>query len=344
MLTRLASALAGLLLFAGAALAQDTTAARVDSLADSTARRDSVARRDSAAKAGTAAARKPAAKAARAARRPAPVWPVPGPAPLPGSILPAKRIVAYYGTPASKRMGILGELPPEAMLARLDREVEAWSKADTLTPVQPALHLIAVVAQADSGTDGKYRARTSDAIIEKVARWAESRNAIVFLDIQLGLSTLQQELPRLAKHLKRPNFHLGLDPEFAMRNGARPGTRIGRLDAKDINYATKFLADLVEKDSLPPKVLVVHRFRREMVGTPSAIELDPRVQVVIHMDGWGTPAMKRLTYEKFVYEEPVQFAGFKIFYKNDRRLKGSRVMTPEEVLALTPKPLYIQYQ
>src|SRR4051794_23082968 len=42
----------------------------------------------------------------------APVWPNPAaPAPLPGSILPAKRIVAYYGNPLSKRMGILGEVP-----------------------------------------------------------------------------------------------------------------------------------------------------------------------------------------------------------------------------------------
>ena len=342
MLTRTASALAGLLLSAGAALAQDTTVARRDTLARADSLADSVARRDTAAKADSGARR--AAAAARTSRRPEPVWPVPGPEPLPGSILPAKRIIAYYGTPASKRMGILGELPPEQMLERLDREVAAWSKADTTTPVQPALHLIAVVAQADSGTDGKYRARTSDAIIEKVARWAESRNAIVFLDIQLGLSTLEQELPRLAKHLRRPNFHLGLDPEFAMKSGARPGTRIGRLDAKDINYATKFLADLVERDSLPPKVLVIHRFRREMVGNYRDIALDPRVQVVIHMDGWGTPDMKRKTYRAFVWSEPVQYTGFKIFYKNDRRLKGSRVMTPEEVLALTPKPLYIQYQ
>jgi hypothetical protein len=322
------------LLAAAPALAQDTTATPTAPRPDSVLRRDSLR-----------VPKDTADSASRPRRRSGePVWPVPGPEPLPGSILPAKRIVAYYGTPASRRMGILGELQPDSMLARLDREVERWQRADTLTPVQPALHLIAVVAQAAPGADGKYRARTSDAIVEKVARWAESRNAIVFLDVQLGLSTVQQELPRLAKYLKRPNFHLGLDPEFAMHNGAKPGSRIGRLDAKDINYATKFLAELVEAESLPPKVLVVHRFRREMVGHAREIELDPRVQIVIDMDGWGTPKMKRDTYKAFVWSEPVQYTGFKLFYKNDRRLKGSRLMTPEEVLALTPKPLYIQYQ
>ncbi|MEO5902929.1 MAG: hypothetical protein ABIQ55_02840, partial [Gemmatimonadaceae bacterium] len=40
-------------------------------------------------------------------------WPVKTVAPLPGSILPGKRIVAYYGNPLSKKMGILGELPPD---------------------------------------------------------------------------------------------------------------------------------------------------------------------------------------------------------------------------------------
>ena len=84
-------------------------------------------------------------------------WPVDGPAPLPGAILPAKRIVAYYGNPLSKRMGALGEYEPQDMLNRLDKEVAAWRAADPATPVQPALHLIAVVAQADAGPSGKYR-------------------------------------------------------------------------------------------------------------------------------------------------------------------------------------------
>lgn len=48
-------------------------------------------------------------------------WPVKTEAPLPGSILPAKRIVAYYGNPLSKKMGVLGEYAPNDMLARLDK-------------------------------------------------------------------------------------------------------------------------------------------------------------------------------------------------------------------------------
>ncbi|MGI9078370.1 MAG: hypothetical protein ACR2G6_13740 [Gemmatimonadaceae bacterium] len=278
------------------------------------------------------------AKAARP-KPPAPVWPVAAPAPLPGSILPAKRIVAYYGNPLSKRMGILGQVPPDEMLARLDKEVAAWNAADPSTPVQPALHLIAVVAQAASGRDGMYRARMSDSLIERVASWAARRSAIVFLDVQVGKSNVRAELPRLIPFLKRPNVHLGLDPEFSMKSGHKPGTRIGTMDASDINYTIGLLGQLVKEHNLPPKVLVVHRFTRPMLTRTKQIELDPRVQVVIQMDGFGPPRLKRGSYQAYVYSEPVQFTGFKIFYKNDKP-----PMTPEEVLKLTPAPVYIQYQ
>lgn len=271
------------------------------------------------------------------------LWPVKGPDPLPGAMLPAKRIVAYYGNPLSKRMGILGEVPPDEMLARLDREVERWRKADPATPVQPALHLIAVVAQGSAGRDGKWRLRMTDSLIERVYRWAQRRNALLFLDVQVGHSTLQQELPRLAQFLKRPDVHLGIDPEFSMKGGHKPGTRIGTFDAADVNYASRFLSDLVAEENLPPKVLVVHRFTRTMLTNTNNIRLDPRVQVVIDMDGWGPPWLKLDSYHDYVYLHPVQYTGFKLFYKNDTK-KGHPIMTPEQVLKLIPRPLYIQYQ
>ena len=366
-------------LFPGAGCAQepppvvrvDSSAIRDSLRADSLARqrsRDSIAaarQSDSAAAraradastasvAGDSAAR--AARDSAAARRarlassddsvryaPDTVWPVRAPDPLPGAILPHKRIVAYYGNPLSKRMGILGEIPPDSMLAHLDGVVAAWQKADPSTPVQPALHLVAMVAQAAAGSDGKYRAKMSDELIERVASWAAQRDALVFLDLQVGLSTLEAELPKFTKFLERPNFHLGIDPEFMMKSGAAPGKRIGRTDAADVNYAVRFLADLVEKHGLPPKVLVVHRFTEGMLTNADDIELDPRVQVVIHMDGWGPPRLKRDSYREYVYRQPVQFTGFKVFYKNDTR-SGTPIMKPEEILKLWPRPLYIQYQ
>jgi hypothetical protein len=179
--------------------------------------------------------------------------------------------------------------------------------------------------------------------VERVASWAARRNALIFLDVQVGRSTVQEEIPRLVQFLKRPNVHLGLDPEFSMKGAHRPGTRIGAMSAADLNYAVSFLSDVVAQNDLPPKVLVVHRFTRGMLTNTRAVRLDPRVQIVINMDGWGAPWLKRQSYRDYVYGEPVQFTGFKLFYGNDTK-KGHPLMTPAEVLKLEPKPVYIQYQ
>ena len=274
----------------------------------------------------------------------APGWPVKGPEPLPGAILPANRVMAFYGNPLSKGMGILGELEPEKMFAKLDAEVAAWQKADPATPVKPAFHVIVVTAQGKPSAGGKYRLRMTDAVAEKVLGWAEQKDALVFLDLQIGQSSLEEELPRLAKFLQLPNVHLGIDAEFAMKPGQVPGRRVGSYDAADINYATKVLADLVTEHQIPPKILVIHRFTQRMITNYKNIKLDPRVQIVMHMDGWGSPELKKGTYNRYIKGEPVQYTGFKLFYKNDRRKKGWRLMTPEDILKLYPQPVYIQYQ
>ena len=272
-------------------------------------------------------------------------WPVVDqPQPLAGAILPYKRIIAFYGNLYSNRMGILGELPPNEMLGRLDDEVASWNLADTNTEAIPALHYIAVTAQGSPGRDGKYRMRMPFSQIDSVLRIAEKRDALVFLDIQVGFSVLEAELPRLDTFLRMPHVHLGIDPEFSMKDSLPPGKRIGHFTADDINFAVAHLAELVRLHNLPPKVLVIHRFTQGMLKGYDQIALLPEVQTVINMDGWGAPALKKNTYNTYVFREPVQFTGFKFFYKNDLIRPPHRMMTIEEVLALTPKPIYIQYQ
>src|SRR6185312_7986587 len=259
-----------------------------------------------------------------------------GPAPLPGSILPAKRIVAFYGNPLSKKMGILGEIPYDQMLTKLDSVVASWKAADPTTPVVPALHLIVSVAQGSPGKDSMYRQRSDPDLIEKIYGFAHARGAITILDIQTGRSTLQSEIPVLIPFLSRPDVHLGIDPEFNMhysREGRVPGSKIGTFDAKDVNYAIDQLAALVTKYHLPPKVLIVHRFTTNMLQHADQIKHDPRVQVVINMDGWGQPWLKFDTYRSCEVAEPVQFTGFKLFFHNDTK-KGDALLSPREVLAL----------
>jgi hypothetical protein len=105
-----------------------------------------------------------------------------------------------------------------------------------------------------------------------------------------------------------------------------------RLVLADRTLAFSFggWTQLVREKNLPPKILVVHRFRADMVPDAENIRPTPRVQVVIHMDGWGL-------------QHPVAFTGFKFFYHNDTK-SGEPMLTGHEVLQLLPQPLYLQYQ
>jgi hypothetical protein len=278
-------------------------------------------------------------------RRAPSFWPVKNaPYPLAGALLPFNRIVAYYGNFYSTQMGVLGQYPPDQMIAMLASTSAAWAAADPSTPVIPALDYIAVSAQGSAGPDGKYRLRMPPDQIQKAIDLVAQLHGIVFLDLQVGLSNVETEVPLLADFLKLPNVELSLDPEFDMHNGARPGTVIGTMDASDINFAANFLANLVQENNLPPKILVIHRFTEPMVTNYKNIMPLPQVQIVMDMDGFGPPAEKLTTYADFIVPEPVQFTGFKIFYKNDVLVPGSHLLTPKELLQLSPQPSYIQYQ
>jgi len=274
-------------------------------------------------------------------------WPVKNaPYPLPGAILPYKRVVAFYGNLSAKKMGILGEIPPDQMLAKLRGEAKHWEKADPTTPVQLALHYIAVVASGSPGKDNMYVNRMPDKKIDSAVRLARRAHAILFLDIQVGLSNIRAELPRLEKYWEMPDVHCGIDPEFSMKDGVtHPGKKIGTYDAADVNYVSAYLANVVKKNHLPTKIFIVHRFTRKMLTNYQNIKLHPEIQFVMDMDGFGPPDLKTGTYRDYVYHDPVQFTGFKLFYKNDSWAAPHHMLTPEEIMKMyKPHPVYIQYQ
>ncbi len=274
-----------------------------------------------------------------------PQWPPHTVYPAYGALLPFNRIVSFYGNFYSSKMGILGEYPPDVVLKKLKAQVKQWQVADPNTHVIPAISYIAITAQDNPGKDGLYRLHMPASQIKKAINMANKVHGLVFLNVQIGMSTLSKELPYLAKYLALPNVELSLDPEFAMKTlNKAPGTIIGTFDASDINFAAQYLAKIVYARHLPPKILVVHRFTKAMVINYKKIVPLKDVQIVIDMDGWGHTPKKIKIYHYVIYSEPVQFTGFKIFYKNDTRESGWNIMTPEEVLKLRPRPIFIQYQ
>ena len=249
------------------------------------------------------------------------------------------RIIAYYGNPLSTRMGVLGATPPQQMLPALDRRLVEWRDADPATPTRCALELIAITAQASPGRSGLSRLRSPAEVIDRVVGWARGAGCLVILDIQVGWSTVAQELHYLRPWLEQPDVHLALDPEWALPAGTKPGSKIGSLDAADINLAITTLTEIVSTKQLSPKMLIVHRFRAFMVTNPKAIAPTPAVRLVVNMDGFGTPERKISSYRVALQGMPTTLTGFKLFTKIEKPM-----MRPFDVLPLGPAPVFINYQ
>ena len=235
-------------------------------------------------------------------------------------------------------MGILGELSKTELVRRLKDQAAEYKRPDD-KPVKPAIHLITAVAQGVPGNDELYLLRMPHAKIEEYAKLAEENDLLLILDLQIGRSTVAEEIEAVRPFLERPYVHLALDPEFDMGPGQVPGQKLGTMTADDINHAIDVLSEIAETHDLPNKVLIVHQFEHIMIENKTAIRDDPRVDFVLDMDGFGGRKAKLELYELFVHDEPIEFGGIKLFYQQDTDL-----LSPEDILALTPPPAVIIYQ
>ena len=162
---------------------------------------------------------------------------------------------------------------------------------------------------------------------------------LLFLDLQIGRSSVAEELQRVLPYLQHPQVHIALDPEFAMSEGQVPGTVIGSLRGADINQAQAILQELVEEEELPPKMLIVHQFVDWMVLDGEVIKRYPGVDLIIDIDGFGPSEIKRSIYGRYANRPYAFNAAIKLFFEQD-----SDLMSEEDVLALEPRPAIVIYQ
>jgi hypothetical protein len=260
-------------------------------------------------------------------------------APAEGALLPEYRIVTFYGHPHDPGMGIVGEYEIEQLTGMLREEAANYAAADPSRPVIPALELIATVAQRVPGSDGTYILDTDTETLTTYIDYAADQGMLVVLDLQVGRGTVAAEIEKVRDLLARPNVHLAIDPEFAVAEGQIPGEYIGSVSAESISYAQNVLAEISAEHGIPPKLLIVHQFREDMIQGKDQLAPIPGVQLVIDADGYGSPELKTAVYNFLVRDEPVEFAGVKLFYGQDVPL-----MSPQEILALVPAPDVIIYQ
>lgn len=249
------------------------------------------------------------------------------------------RLVAFYGTPKSENMGILGEYPPKKMMEKLKEQAEAYSKADPERPAVPTIELIATVAQRTPGPEGLYIAEPSKEVIDQYAKLAKKNNALLLLDIQLGQASVMEGLKKVESYLKLPYVHLAIDTEYSVGEGEVPGEDLGHVDGAEIQGAVEYVDGIVEKNNLPDKLVLVHQFGNGIVTNKDKIKPTSHVEVSLNYDGFGDPDIKMSAYGKLVQQQPIQYGGFKLFYENDDPL-----LSPEDVLKLDPAPAIVDYQ
>ncbi len=252
-------------------------------------------------------------------------------------IFPKHRVIGFYGAPQADELGILGIGDPDAVGPKLDKQARPYRARDR--PILPAFELLATIASGAPGADGKYRNRQTDKIMRRYLEAARKAKALLVLDIQPGQADFVTETKRLAKYLKEPDVSLALDPEWRMDPGEIPGQTIGSVDASEVNRVSDYLSEIVKKNDLPQKMLLIHQFTDDMIVGRDRLEKRPGVALTLNVDGFGDIPAKVSKYTEFT-EEPDRFNyGFKLFYKEDTNL-----MTPKQVLQLKPRPDLVMYE
>lgn len=257
----------------------------------------------------------------------------------PRPFLADHRVVSFYGNPLAEALGVLGEQSPQQTITRVRAQAAEYERLSRERTVVPALHLIYAVAQSYPGEDEAYLLRMDDALVEQYVRLTRDNGMLLFLDIQMGRSTVEEELARIAKFLTNEHVHVALDPEFAWGKDGMPGVDIGSMDAAQVNQAQRMLQRLAMEELLPTKILVVHQFLPGMLKNKAALKNYDRVELVIDADGFGPRDIKRGAWARVIVDDGVQLAAIKLFYRQDPDL-----MSPADVLGLQPRPAIIIYQ
>lgn len=261
-------------------------------------------------------------------------------------ILPDHRVLLYYGFPGEDNMGILGEYTPEELLPLLENQRAEYEavRPDNRSWVT-GFELIGSVAQPWPGADNMYVADTDGKWLDQYTIFTHQNDMQLFIDVQMGRKAPHEDYEGLERWMRYKHVHLAIDPEFHLPENGVPGEDLGQIDASDVTRAQNWLVGLSEKYGLPRKMLIIHQFHTYSVANKELIEPVSGVDLIMNEDGHGTPEMKLETYRVIIKDFPIQYNGFKIFYKGDVEWwDNSRLMTPDDVYAMDPIPDLVNYQ
>ncbi|MCX8013097.1 MAG: hypothetical protein N3A02_02250, partial [Rectinema sp.] len=249
-------------------------------------------------------------------------------------------IIAYYGSPASERMGILGRYPKEDIARMVKETARLYNEANGRDGVIPAFYIIYGTCWP-GGEIGYLEEKT---LLEYI-RFAQQEGMLVFVDHQIGKYSVREAMERILPFLRFPNVHLAIDPEWRT---LKPMREIGSITASELNEAQDIMQEYIERNGISGiRMLVVHQFADKMIQSRPEVRAHRDRVILIHTaDGFGAPDVKKATYRRNANADNMPVKGFKLFFKSAFPLAGfdEPLMTPSEVLQLDPRPSLILYQ
>ena len=261
-------------------------------------------------------------------------------------------IVGYYGGPDAKSLGVLGQHTIEELTPLIQAKADEYDKINGDQQVIPTYHLIYGLATGDPGRKKDYLLPLSEAKLMKYINAAEDNGFLVIIDTQLGAETPVEAITPVLKYLKYNSVHLAVDPEFEV-NGLNipPGRKIGHISGEDVNLVQSAMINYMDKNGISgKKILMVHSFTEGMVTDKETIKLHDQIDLIMNLDGHGSPALKIKVYNSLYTARSASrvSGGFKLFFLEDK----PSMMTPAQSLGqesvdghkLAEIPRYINYQ
>ncbi len=263
---------------------------------------------------------------------------------LPGggtTLFPDRRIIAFYGSPVTFRLGLLGEQGPQATVDRLRPVVDSYRIGDEL--LVPGFELIATVADSQAGDDGNYSKELDPEAMREWIDVALANDVYVIIDLQPGRTDFLTQARLYEEYLRLPNVGLALDPEWRIGPNDVHLVKVGSVDAAEVNSVVDYLVGLVREEKLPQKALVLHQFQTAMITNRELINTPPELALTIHVDGQGPLGTKYGTYDTMlgapIGSDQQLWWGWKNFLDED-----TPMATPEQTNAVTPLPVIVTFQ